>query len=139
MYVHPLTISGHFDYFNQSVQYEFGFGLSYTTFSIGQNISVNKASTGSISALPSASDEIVPGGNPALWEDLYEITATISNTGSVEGATVAQLYLSFSQLPNEATEPVQTLRGFQKVNLKPGETATVKFPLTRRDLSYWNT
>ncbi|KAK4625612.1 putative beta-glucosidase G [Fulvia fulva] len=130
---------GHFDYFNQSVQYEFGFGLSYTTFSIDQNISVNKASTGSISALPAESDEIVPGGNPALWEYLYEITATVTNTGSLEGATVPQLYLSFPQLPNEATEPVQVLRGFQKVNLQPGESATVTFPLARRDLSYWDT
>ncbi|KXT02631.1 hypothetical protein AC578_1161 [Pseudocercospora eumusae] len=129
----------HFDYYNQSVQYEFGFGLSYTTFSIG-NISITKSldNSAEISPLP-PQEKVVPGGNPALWKTLYRITTTLTNTGSVPGATVPQLYLSLPQIPgSEDVTPLKQLRGFDKVSLQAGETKEVTFELTRRDLSYWD-
>lgn len=110
--------------------------MSYSTFSIA-NATVSKT-VDSISALP-AEKPTIPGGNPELWETLYEITAPVTNTGDVAGSTVAQLYLSLPQIPNEATTPVKALRGFEKVWLEPSETASVKFPLQRRDISYWST
>ena len=51
------------------------------------------------------------------------------------GSDVAQLYLSD---PASATEPPRQLKGFQKVTLQPGQSATVRFSLNRHDLSYWN-
>lgn len=125
----------HFDHFNQSVEYEFGFGLSYTTFSLG-NVSISKV-VDSLSALPERKD-IVPGGNPALWEKVYEVTTTVTNTGELAGATIPQLYLGLPQIPGEATTPVKVLRGFEKVTLEPGETKSVTFDLCRRDISYWD-
>ncbi|KAF2163305.1 glycoside hydrolase family 3 protein [Zasmidium cellare ATCC 36951] len=126
----------HFDHFNLSVQYEFGFGLSYTTFSLGEVIVETLAEN--IAAEPEDLD-ILPGGNPALWDKLYKITTSVTNTGSVAGATVPQLYLGLPQIPNEATTPVKALRGFDKVFLELGETKEVTFELARRDISYWNT
>ena len=131
-------MAGHFDYFNESVEYEFGFGLSYTTFSLGDEISIEQVSNSTITALPE-DQAIVPGGNPALWEALYKVTATVSNTGSVAAATVPQLYLSLPQIAGEATTPFKVLRGFEKVFLEAGESATVTFDLMRRDVSYWDT
>ena len=71
-----------------------------------------------------------------LWSILATVSATVSNTGSVAGATVLQLYLSY---PEEANAPVRSLRGFEKVALDAGTSATLHFPLSRRDLSYWDT
>ena len=64
------------------------------------------------------------------------VTATVSNTGKVAGAEVAQLYLSYpSSAP--ATPPKQ-LRGFDKLPLSVGTSDTATFSLRRRDLSYWD-
>ncbi|KAI7161082.1 putative beta-glucosidase [Hortaea werneckii] len=126
----------HFDYFNESVQYEFGFGLSYTSFSMG-DVSVQRVGGGALTASP-PSNSIVPGGNPALWDVLYSVSATISNTGDVAGATVPQLYLGLPQPSNEDVSPIKALRGFEKVMLAPGESQTVSFELNRRDISYWD-
>jgi len=129
-----------FDYFNESVQYEFGYGLSYTTFSMGNlSISSGNASNSSISALP-ANSTIVPGGLPDLWTVLYTVSATVTNTGSVAGAAVAQLYLGLPQPPSDLVDPlpVKALRGFSKDYLQPGQSCTVEFELTRRDISYWS-
>jgi beta-glucosidase len=125
-----------FDYFNEKVQYEFGYGLSYTTFSMS-DVSVQSLSSSSLSALPPAK-QTAPGGNPALWENVYCVTATVTNSGSVAGAAVPQLYLSLPQPANQDTTPKQVLRGFDKVMLQPGESQSVRFDLTRRDISYWD-
>ena len=128
---------GHFDYYNKTVQYEFGYGLSYTTFAIGRNISITPLSNGDLSALP-ADAKVIPGGNPNLWEALYRISITVKNTGDVAGAAVPQLYLSFPKDTTRAASPVNVLRGFEKVHLQPGESRKVTFELTRRDISNWD-
>jgi beta-glucosidase len=101
------------------------------------DVSVQPLSGGALSATP-AQQQIVPGGNPALWENVYCVTATITNTGSVAGAAVPQLYLGLPQPSGQDTTPKKVLRGFEKVMLEPGGSATVKFDLTRRDISYWD-
>ncbi|GKZ31011.1 hypothetical protein AbraIFM66950_010931 [Aspergillus brasiliensis] len=127
----------HFDYYNKTVQYEFGYGLSYTTFTITKDINITSLSNGNLSAFP-ATSETVPGGNPHLWDVLYQVSATVKNTGSVAGAAVPQLYLSLPQSTIGVSLPVNILRGFEKVHLQPGESRMVTFSLTRRDLSNWD-
>lgn len=70
-----------------------------------------------------------------LWDVVAEVTADVQNTGAVEGAEIAQLYIG---IPG-ADQPIRQLRGYWKGMLTPGQSATVTFPLTRRDLSVWNT
>ena len=79
-----------------------------------------------------------PGGNPSLWDILYRTTCTVTNTGSRAGAEVVQLYLGFPESKDYPTPPNQ-LRGFQKLYLQSGKSATAVFDTTRRDLSVWST
>lgn len=125
----------YFDAQNMSVLYEFGFGLSYTTFSLS-DLTILKLSNESISAT-AAPQPTLPGGNPGLWEQLVNVTVTLSNTGSVAGAEVPQLYLSLPASAPAGTPPKQ-LRGFEKVFLEVGESACVSFSLMRRDLGFWD-
>jgi beta-glucosidase len=124
----------YFDAKNMSVRYEFGFGLSYTTFNMSglEMTALSKNITAHPENLP-----IQPGGNPALWASLYNVSVSVSNTGSRTGAAVPQLYVG---LPSSAPEgtPVRQLRGFEKVWLEKGESKTASFELMRRDLSYWD-
>ncbi|KAJ5762477.1 uncharacterized protein N7511_005859 [Penicillium nucicola] len=124
----------YFDAKNISVQYEFGYGLSYTTFNIS-DIQADPVAK-SITSIPE-DRPIKPGGNPALWETLYEVTVSVANSGDVKGATVPQLYVTFPDSAPEGT-PVKQLRGFEKVSLAPGESRDISFELMRRDLSYWD-
>jgi beta-glucosidase len=110
-------------------RYEFGFGLSYTTFSYS-NLQVSKLSGVSSSAY--ASGPILQGGQEDIWDVLVQVTADITNTGKVPGAEVAQLYVG---IPGG---PVRQLRGFSKVGIEAGKTASVHFDLLRRDLSVWD-
>ncbi|KAF2185914.1 glycoside hydrolase family 3 protein [Zopfia rhizophila CBS 207.26] len=126
-----------FDAKNKSVAYEFGFGLSYTSFELSgleiQNEVANATRT------PSPSAKILPGGNVEIWETLVTATATVKNTGQRAGAAVPQLYLSLPASEAGQGTPVRVLRGFDKVWLGAGESKTVEFPLMRRDLSFWDT
>ncbi|KEY74419.1 hypothetical protein S7711_04459 [Stachybotrys chartarum IBT 7711] len=120
----------HFDAENIEPRYEFGFGLSYTTFDYN-NLDIS-ITDGDHDDLPSG--PVVEGGQADLWDELVTVTADITNTGDFEGMEVAQLYLG---IPGENT-PVRQLRGFEKPLIAPGETVNVEFTLTRRDLSSWD-
>lgn len=109
----------HFDAQNITPRFEFGFGLSYTTFDYS-SLSIDSSS---LSFFGPESD---------IWDTAALVEATITNSGPVAGAEVAQLYLA---IPNS---PPKQLRGFEKVPLSPGESATVCFELTRRDFSVWD-
>ncbi|KAI0836838.1 glycoside hydrolase family 3 protein [Hypoxylon sp. FL0890] len=74
------------------------------------------------------------GGNPDLYKVLYVISASITNTGEVAGTEIPQLYISHGG----PTEPKAVLRGFDEIYLEPGETKTVVFNVTHRDLSNWD-
>jgi beta-glucosidase len=92
--------------------FPFGYGLSYTTFSFS-NLQVGS----------------LPAGGDAT------VTATVTNTGSVAGADVAQLYVSD---PAASDQPPRQLEGFQRVSLQPGASQTVTFHLAQKNLQYWN-
>jgi beta-glucosidase len=128
----------HFDKNNITPRYYFGYGLSYTTFSFS-TLLISKAGEGNhveksfYRKRPTSS--YVNQALSKFYDPVYTITFTITNTGSVDGSEVAQLYLVF---PEEAAEPPKILRGFERVYLEAGESKTVTLALTQRDVSYWN-
>ena len=100
-------------------QFDFGYGLSYTTFDYS-DLTITEA--------------------PAEGEDYgYDVTFTITNTGDVVGSEVAQLYLGEAEVPDGLQSSKYTLAGFEKVkDLQPGESREVTIHLSERELSYWN-
>ena len=128
----------HFDKFNITPRYSFGYGLSYTNFSFTQ-LEITKASNDQHSASSqykqSRTRSYSNFGSSGLYEPVYQITFTLTNTGKVSGSEVPQLYLGF---PAEAQEPFKILRGFERVYLDAGESQSVSLVLTQKDVSYWN-
>jgi beta-glucosidase len=94
--------------------FPFGFGLSYTTFKFSR---LHAPAT-------------------AAPDSAVSVSFDITNTGSVEGAEVAQLYVSDPSAKVE--RPERELKGFEKVRLAPGETKHVTLPLDARSFSYWD-
>ena len=89
------------------VQYPFGYGLSYTSFAYSD-----------------------------LKADAQGVTFTLTNTGSRDGAEIAQLYVA--KPGAEIFRPAKELKGFAKVFLKAGESKTVTIPLDDKAYRYWN-
>jgi beta-glucosidase len=100
--------------------FPFGFGLSYTTYSITNASLANNLSSAS---------------NPNI-----QVSFRLANTGAVAGSEVAQVYLG---LPASLNEPPRRLVGWQKVPLQPGASQSVTIEVDENDsshpLSYWNT
>lgn len=117
-------------------RFPFGFGLTYTTFEF-DGLSAEPKGDADTDELPDPEVAIIQGGHPALWEVVAEVTASVTNTGDVAAAEVAQLYVGIPST-EDAETPARQLRGFEKVFVEPGETESVSFPLTRRDLSVWD-
>ncbi|KAG6054772.1 hypothetical protein E4U17_003485 [Claviceps sp. LM77 group G4] len=88
------------------------------------------------SAQPRLASSGSPGGNPQLWDVLYTITATITNTGKMTTDEVPQLYVSLGG----EKEPVRVLRGFERIEgIAPGQSVVFRHELTRREVSNWDT
>jgi beta-glucosidase len=95
--------------------YPFGYGLSYTTFTVSD----------------------VKMSAPSMTRDgKVEASVEVKNTGDREGETVVQMYLQ--DVTASMSRPVKELKGFKKVMLKPGETQTVSFPIDIEGLKFWN-
>lgn len=120
----------HFDKYNTTPRFEFGFGLSYSTFSYSDL--VVSAVSNKTAEYPTVEASIPQGGHAELWDVLYNVTVSIANSGNVSSAEVPQLYVEVPDAPKNQ------LRGFDRVKLEVGETKQVTFPLTRRDLSIWD-
>ena len=95
--------------------YPFGYGLSYTNFSYS---------------------DISLSSNTIKGTQSIKATVTVTNTGSVSGKEVVQLYTR--QLVGTTTHPVKELKGFQKIELKAGESKTVSFNIAASDLKFYN-
>ncbi|KAK1634842.1 glycosyl hydrolase family 3 N terminal domain-containing protein [Colletotrichum phormii] len=80
-----------------------------------------------------------PGELSDLWEVVASTAIEVTNSGSLAGSAVPQLYVSFPNSTTPEGTPVKVLRGFEKVHLGVGETKSVAFELMRRDLSFWDT
>ena len=105
----------YFDTKNVEPQFPFGFGLSYTTFQYSDL---------------TVSPDRVSADQPV------EVSLKVTNTGTRSGAEVVELYVHDGH--SKIDRPVHELKGFHRVELKPGETQTVSFTLDRAALSYWN-
>jgi len=107
-----------YDANNITPLFPFGFGLSYTTFSLANANVVNN----------------LTAANPN-----FQVNVDVTNTGSVAGAEVAQVYLG---LPASTGEPPKRLVGWQKVLLQPGARQTVTVEVDENDsshpMSYWD-
>ncbi|KAJ4370519.1 hypothetical protein N0V83_005040 [Neocucurbitaria cava] len=97
----------------EKVQFPFGFGLSYTTFSVGNGKVLQSSNT-----------------------EAFNATAVVRNTGHVAGSTVVQLYVGRKQQSPE--HPIKTLAAFRKVFLEPGEEQTVELSLALLDFAYFD-
>ena len=96
-------------------QYAFGYGLSYTTFALS-NLHLSAGSVSTTGTLT--------------------VSADLTNTGSVAGDDVAQLYTH--QDGTSILQPVRRLNGFQRVTLAPGQTKTVTFTLGPSNIGFYN-
>jgi len=96
-------------------RYEFGYGLSYTTF-LYSNLQLNKR-------------KMKPN-------EQIEVSATIKNTGKYDGEEIVQLYLR--DMVSSIARPVLELKDFKKIQLKAGESKTVTFTITAEKLSFFN-
>ena len=106
----------YYDKKKMAVRFPFGYGLSYTTFAYSE---------------PKLSAERI------LDSETVTIRVDVTNTGSRAGKETVQLYVS---APDSAViRPVRELRGFDKIELAPGETKMVSFTLDKRAFAYWNT
>jgi beta-glucosidase len=95
--------------------YPFGYGLSYSAFKF-TNLQLSKTSMG--------------------IGETTEVSVDVTNTSSVAGDAVAQIYIH--QRYGSASRPVRQLKGFERIALQPGETKTLKFPLGKDEIKYWN-
>ncbi len=116
-----------YDANNVKPLFPFGYGLAYTTFRFS-HLTVTPASVINQVSGPDAT-----AGQGAR---LARVSATITNTGSVRGSDVAQLYVGD---PSVAGEPPRQLEGFKRVTLQPGQSQAVTFTVTGHELSYFDT
>jgi len=120
----------YYDAKNETPLFPFGYGLSYTHFSY-TDLTVTPRRVQNGSSNPGATS----CGCNGQSDRQVTVTARVTNTGKVTGSDVAQLYLGD---PASAGEPPRQLKGFGKVTLEPGRSATVRFTLNGHDLSYWD-
>ncbi len=109
-----LVFWTHYSDESNDALYPFGYGLSYTQFKY---------------TLPTMEKE-------TLGTDTVKVQVTIQNTGKVAGREVVQLYIRDKYA--SVARPVKELKGFQTVALSPGESKTIIFELTDKELGFYN-
>ena len=97
--------------------YPFGYGLSYTTFEYS-DLSIDKTAYDA--------------------NDTVKVSFKVKNTGAVAGKEVTQLYVAQPEAPAELNRPIRRLKGFEKIELQPGETKTVEMEVKVPDLAYFD-
>jgi len=95
--------------------FAFGFGLSYTTFEL-KNLRLKK--------------------KKIRAKDSTQVLADVTNTGSRAGTETVQLYIR--DLVSSVTRPIKELKGFEKIELRPGETKTVALDITPESLAFYD-
>ncbi len=106
-----------FWYFNKDVSYEFGYGISYTTFGYS-NFKISRST-------------ITP-------QDKITVSVDVKNTGNYDGDEVVQVYLRTPDSPASLQRPAKRLKGFQRVTIPVGQTKTVSIDISCADLWFWD-
>ncbi|MTK54474.1 glycoside hydrolase family 3 C-terminal domain-containing protein [Paludibacter sp.] len=106
-----------FWYFNKDVSYEFGYGLSYTTFKY-DNFKISK--------------------NTITPHDKITVSVDVTNTGNCAGDEVVQVYMRTPDSPAVLQRPIKRLKGFQRVTIPRGQTKTVNIDIDCADLWFWD-
>ncbi len=104
-------------YFKKDVSYEFGYGLSYTTFEYG-NFRIDR--------------------NTVTPNDRIKVSVDVRNNGTVDGDEVVQVYLSTPDSPASLDRPSMRLEGFRRVSIPAGQTKTVDIDIDCADLWFWD-
>lgn len=104
-----------YQYTNAPVTYDFGYGLSYTTYEYGE-LSIGEQDT---------------DGN-------FTATVSVTNTGDTAGAEIVELYASNPDSTYENYAPKKRLAAFEKVELDAGETKEVTLEVSGEDMALWN-
>jgi len=104
-------------YFNKEVSYEFGFGLSYTTFGYS-NFAISR--------------------NAVTPNDKITVSVDVKNAGQVDGDEVVQIYVRTPDSPASLERPIKRLRGFQRVTIPAGQVKTVSIDIDCADLWFWD-
>jgi len=107
-----------YDKTRTDVAFPFGFGLSYTSFTVSDL-------------------EVTTAGSVADGDLRATVTVTVTNTGDRDGAEVVQVYVE--DVESTVTRPVRELKGFAKVTLAAGASETVAIELDQRSFSFWST
>ncbi len=106
-----------FWYFKKDVSYEFGYGLSYTTFAY-DNFRISKS-------------KITPN-------DKITVSVDVTNTGKYDGDEVVQIYMTTPDSPASLERPIKRLKGFERVSIPVGHTKTVSIDIDCADLWFWD-
>lgn len=114
-YLHPDKYTSHYYDTINGPLYPFGYGLSYTTFTV--------------SPVTLSAPAVSAGGS-------LQASVTVTNTGKRSGATVVQMYLNDPVA--SLSRPVEELKDFRRIQLDPGQSRRVSFTVTTDDLKFWN-
>ncbi len=104
-------------YFDKPVSYEFGYGLSYTSFEYS-DFHISKTA-------------VTP-------DDRIVISVDVTNTGGCDGDEVVQVYMTTPDSPASFQRPIKRLKGFRRVTIPAGQTRTVEIGIDCSDLWFWD-
>ncbi|MBN2425320.1 MAG: glycoside hydrolase family 3 C-terminal domain-containing protein, partial [Calditrichaceae bacterium] len=104
-------------YFDKEVSYEFGYGLSYTTFEYS-NFKISK-------------NNITPN-------DKITISVDVKNSGTYDGDEIVQIYMRTPDSPESLQRPIKRLKGFKRVYIPAGDIKTVQIDIDCADLWFWD-
>ena len=104
-------------YFTKPVSYEFGYGISYTTFEYS-DFAISKSS-------------ITP-------DDRITVSVNVKNTGDYDGDEVVQIYVTTPDSPASLQRPIKRLKGFRRVTIPRGQTRHVEIEIDCADLWFWD-
>jgi beta-glucosidase-like glycosyl hydrolase len=104
-------------YYDGDVSYEFGYGMSYTTFEYN-NFAINK-------------NTITPNGQVSVSVD-------VKNTGGVDGDEIVQVYIKTPDSPSSLQRPIKRLKGFKRVTIPAGQIKRVSIDIDCDDLWFWD-